>query len=108
MTYPNIYFENKTLNPIYVVLRAHLGTLEIHVYDRREPTAIELVPFKAAVVPVAGQLEDCISDGSLDFRLQSHMAATDPPTIFRPGAEYARGPDGQILGPIFLFESRLN
>ena len=108
MTYPNIYFENKAARSIFVVLRADLGTLEIHAYGHAVPDAIELVPGKAAVVPVAGQLESCIRDGSLHFRFQSHMAATNPPTYFVPGAEYARAPDGQILGPIYLFENLRN
>ncbi len=101
--YNYIFFENKTTRPIYVVLLAVHGRLEIHPYDQPVPTAITLVPGKAQRVTVDKKIASCIDGKGLNFYLHSHMKATQPSTYFQPARDYHVDDQGEIDGPIFLF-----
>src|SRR3989338_10096088 len=99
---PFISFETQPRQPLFIVLLAARGTLEMHLYDRAVPTAIDLLPGKAAEVAVDDMIRDCIDKKGLCWSFHGH--ATLPQARFVPAAEYRRAADGNVLGPIFSIQ----
>ncbi|MFA6603471.1 MAG: hypothetical protein WCT10_01360 [Patescibacteria group bacterium] len=86
-----VYFENRTMDTLYLSIKAKSGTLEINVYHDPTPGAREFKPRHITSYVIDDRIRSCITNNKLSFEVINHGQTI----CFTPGR--FKMPDGQIL-----------